>query len=118
MSVSTVKNVGKNKKIIGRFYANWCGHCQRMADDWNKLKNRLDSDFKEFSFFDIEHGDNMEKHKKDLEEHVKGGVNVNGFPTIFKVIDGNIEYFNHSVHTNGKTLYDKIRNFYLGNSSR
>jgi len=112
-SGSTVREVGENKKIIGRFYANWCGHCQRMAQDWKKVVQLLNDELKGFSYFNIEHGNNMEKHKKNLEQHVKGEVKVDGFPTIFKVIDGKIEYFDHAVHTNGKTLYDKIRNFYL-----
>lgn len=111
---SAVNEVGNNEQIIGRFYANWCGHCQRMAADWQKIEAKLKDTFKNYSYFNIEHGDNMEEHKKKLDDHIDGTVKVSGFPTIFKVINRKIEYFN-AANTPGNTFYKKLLNFYTEN---
>ena len=31
------------KILIGKVYANWCGHCQHLKPEWLKMKKELKS---------------------------------------------------------------------------
>lgn len=76
--------------IVGKVYANWCGHCQSLKPEWKRLKNIINS--KNVQFIEIEES---EKNKRqNFENKTKLALNVNGYPTIFK-IDANkhIEYY-------------------------
>ena len=35
------KGGNKNEIVVGKIYANWCGHCQNMADAWESMKKDL-----------------------------------------------------------------------------
>jgi len=74
--------------IVGRIYANWCGHCVQMKDMWNRLKK----DMKKkkggavvlLDIQDMEMGHKLPKLNKTYFQkgnHV--GVKSSGFPTIF-----------------------------------
>jgi thiol-disulfide isomerase/thioredoxin len=83
----------KPKIIIGLIHANWCGHCQALKPVWQEMKQDLNDDF---DIQEIEDSDkNKEEKKSKLNEKIKGGkeIQANGFPTIFKIVDGEIQYF-------------------------
>jgi len=46
--------------------------------------------------FEVEDADTMKDNKiKKINKKVNGGeLQVNGFPTLFKIVGGNIEYYN------------------------
>ena len=31
----------KKKIIIGKIYADWCGHCNMLKPEWEKMKNMI-----------------------------------------------------------------------------
>lgn len=68
--------------IIVFFYAEWCGHCKAMKDDWKKFIQKAPSNL---NIAEIE-----SEHIKKLETDPK----VRGFPTIKYYNKGNEEEFN------------------------
>jgi thiol-disulfide isomerase/thioredoxin len=84
--------------VIGLIYADWCGHCQALKPEWDMFKKNLNMDKKLASkcgIFEVEDGDTLKDIKiKNISKKVKGGeVHVDGFPTLFKIVGGNIEYY-------------------------
>lgn len=101
----SVKKIPKSKTIRAKptpiepeetvvlIYANWCPHCQSMKPEWNEMKSRLgpmietieieDSDFdKEMKLYTIE---NQKLNGKTID--------VRGYPTMFKIHNGHIDYY-------------------------
>lgn len=94
----TKKRHSAKPVIIGLIYANWCGHCQALKPEWNTFKKNLKMDKKLASkcgIFEVEDSDSMKDIKiKKLNKKLRGGeVSVDGFPTLFKIFGGNIEYY-------------------------
>jgi thiol-disulfide isomerase/thioredoxin len=76
------RTLNKNKQIIGKIYANWCGHCKALKVEWPKFKNLVES--KGISHIDFVEMEESEKNKIDAfkREH---GIEVSGYPTIFRM---------------------------------
>lgn len=78
--------------IVGKVYANWCGHCQDLIPKWAALKDNMSNsnvEFVEFEEADVDGRNAFEATHKPIE--------VNGYPTIFKIKpDGPVEYYNGS----------------------
>jgi len=107
--LSTIPN---DEIVIGKIYANWCGHCQNMGDGFKQVGNIVISKYRSDS--NKKHtgkssggGKNIklleiEESKKDeiiteLNRRYFGGadkVKCNGYPTVFMISGGNIEYYN------------------------
>ena len=64
-----------NKKLV-LVYADWCGHCQKMKPDWDKLENEFPDKCVSYNSDSPEGKDMFKKH------------NLSGYPAIF-YIDGN-----------------------------
>jgi len=101
----------KNTVVVGKIYANWCGHCQNMADDWNALKNDLAKRGGAFEFSEIEqtHESTLlpavnEKYLKKSPEKVSL---QGGYPTVFKIKGGKLSYFE------GNRTFEEMRNWFL-----
>jgi protein disulfide-isomerase A6 len=83
------------KIILGKVYANWCGHCQNLKPEWSKMKKDLQSKIDKncsIEFVEIEESEiaKMDRFKKRFPH-----LNVNGYPTIFKNTGGDeLEYYN------------------------
>ena len=76
--------------IVGKVYAKWCGHCQHLKPEWKKLKNMVPKD--RVQFIEIEETESSKR--ANFEKKIKTVLNVNGFPTIFKVKFGTpVEYY-------------------------
>lgn len=60
-----------------KFFAPWCGHCKAMAEDWEKLAQKLD----DVKIAEVDCTQESSKSVCQTEE-------VSGFPTIFLYKDG------------------------------
>ena len=54
------------------FYANWCGHCNKMKDEWNKFENEYNG----------KNGIKVIKIENEEDKSLMKLHGVNGFPTI------------------------------------
>ena len=90
----TKKNASST--IVGVVHAHWCGHCQELMPKWKLFKNELKHN-KNITVLDIEDGDPRKDHKlsrlnvKINDKSVR--IQANGFPTIFKIQHGHLEYY-------------------------
>jgi len=76
-------------------HANWCGHCQTLMPEWNKMKDLL-KDNKNVAVHEIEAGDANKEQKLDdfSKKHNRGEkVSVKGFPTIVRFENGEMTEF-------------------------
>jgi hypothetical protein len=97
----------KNTLIVGKIYADWCGHCVALMPEWKKLKEMMKQkriDNTNIIFKEI--GDTKENKKKGIAvDALIANFNKNnranlepikidgGFPTIFKIYNGKLEYY-------------------------
>jgi thiol-disulfide isomerase/thioredoxin len=96
---SRKKNI-KGPVIIGLVYANWCGHCQSLKPEWETMKQNMMSSPSyrngSYKFIEIEDSDNAKDAKiSNINSSLRGGSKLmaNGYPTIFKVHGGKLDYF-------------------------
>ena len=92
----TKKKQGK-PIIVGLIHANWCGHCQTLMPVWDQMVKLIKGN-KIFHIVKIESSD---ADKDARMAHINSKLSAsspkleaNGFPTIFKVKNGNLEYYN------------------------
>jgi thiol-disulfide isomerase/thioredoxin len=119
------KNYKKNKKnrtykkkptkqtnvIVGKIYADWCGYCQMMQDDWDNLKRDLGENKKIEFVDDIEQKNEADSVNAVNEKYLKKSPLKlslqGGYPTIFKIKNGKLSYFN------GERTYDAMKKWFL-----
>lgn len=79
----------QKKIIIGKIYANWCGHCQQLKPEWQKMKTAIP--IKQYEIIEIEESEvpRLDEFKQRFPL-----LEVSGYPTIFKIHPNNrIEYY-------------------------
>lgn len=77
------KKTEKEPIVVVLFFAHWCGHCQAMYPEWEKLRKEYENN-DDFILKEIEHG-NIELEKPLLEkEYGMSPIQVQGFPTLAK----------------------------------
>ena len=94
---NTTKNhkQSNNKIVIGKIYADWCGACKQLQGNWSEMKTTINNENTNmFEFSEIE-----EKVMKPEIAKINKKYNVNlelqgGYPTIFKIANGKLEYYN------------------------
>ncbi|XP_011159540.1 thioredoxin domain-containing protein 5 homolog [Solenopsis invicta] len=71
------KHVSSGHHFV-KFYAPWCGHCQKLAPTWDELANSLRND------------DVVSISKIDCTQHrsVCGQFDIKGYPTLLWIEDG------------------------------
>lgn len=71
------KHVSSGHHFV-KFYAPWCGHCQKLAPTWEELANSLRND------------DSVSISKIDCTQHrwVCGQFDIKGYPTLLWIEDG------------------------------
>jgi protein disulfide-isomerase A6 len=98
------------KIIVGKIYAEWCGHCQNLHPEWLKMKKELKMLAKKKQYV-IEYVE-IEEIETDKMNDFKTrfpGLTVNGYPTIFKNTSGNqLEYYG------GDRSASKMKDWVLG----
>ena len=102
---------GRSKTVVGKIYANWCGYCQMMQNDWEKMKADL-AKGGSFEILDIEQKNEAEHVNAVNEKYLKNSLTKvalqGGYPTVFKIKNGNLSYFN------GERTYDAMKKWCLG----
>ena len=97
----------RNTLIIGKIYADWCGHCIALVPEWKKMKQMVyHKRFNNTNVIFKELGDTKENKKRGIKvdsliakfnkDNRKGQEPVKidgGFPTIFKIYNGKLEYY-------------------------
>jgi thiol-disulfide isomerase/thioredoxin len=76
---------------VCKIYANWCGHCQDLKPVWAELKNVLSAN-KNITMIEIEESEMKEKMGA-LKNICKQDIDVAGFPTIVKICNKKVEYY-------------------------
>ena len=92
------KNTMKNNHdegepiTIGLIFAKWCGHCQSLKPEWEKMKEKLDGKHKiiEIDDDDADKNEIIDNINKSLHQDK---LEANGFPTIFKTHRRRLEYY-------------------------
>lgn len=88
----------KDTIVVGKIYAEWCGHCQMLEPEWVKMKDNLKNSNIKCEFYEIEetNEDNgtQDVNNKYLKNSNKKLALQGGYPTIFKIVDGKLEYYN------------------------
>jgi thiol-disulfide isomerase/thioredoxin len=75
--------------IVGKVYADWCGHCQTLKPKWEQLKRILPKG--RVQTVEIEESET--EKRAEFETTHKKTINVSGYPTIFKIINNKIHYY-------------------------
>jgi thiol-disulfide isomerase/thioredoxin len=88
----TVRN-SKPAITVGLIYANWCTHCQHLKPEWKKMKKGMRG--MNCHYLEVEDADpNKDRKIADVNSRLKGEKLVaNGYPTIFRIKGGNLEYY-------------------------
>jgi thiol-disulfide isomerase/thioredoxin len=75
--------------IVGKVYANWCGHCTHLKPIWRKLKTV--SQNPNTQFVDFEESEN--EKRRQFEHNTGVSLEVNAYPTIFKIVNRKVHYY-------------------------
>ena len=78
-SLNNLNSKLKNKDFAMWFYANWCGHCKAMEQEWSKVEQSCKRK-----------NIGVVKVRDDFKDHIDGGLgkNVMGFPKIVMIRRG------------------------------
>jgi len=90
--------------VIGKIYADWCGHCTALKPEWAKMKQIIQTDLAKYlknitvEFAEIEQTDEAAKvaeiNRKFLHGFASSKVGLQGgYPTIFKIHEGKVHYY-------------------------
>ena len=89
----------KNTFVIGKIYADWCGHCTALAPKWNKLTKILRTKIpkRQLIISSIE-SENVENGLSTLNQQFLSNSDEKvavqgGYPTIFKIVSNKIHYY-------------------------
>ena len=85
----------KKQLIIGKVYANWCGHCQSLKPEWNRMEQDIQQlpRMNHVIFMKFEEG---EKDKLANFNAQHAGLQVSGYPTIFSYNGKGFNYYKGS----------------------
>jgi len=80
-----------SKTVVGKLYMNGCIHCDNLVEPWNQMKNKVGGK--------VVVADDIEASEKDKLDklNMQHGTNVDvqdGYPTIYKIVGGKVEYYN------------------------
>jgi thiol-disulfide isomerase/thioredoxin len=105
----------QKRRVVGKLYATWCGHCQTLEPEWQKMKANLVKMYKGgVEFVEIE-SENMERGLDKLNKTFKTKVKLQGgYPTMFKIERGKnkVEYFK------GNRVADELTKWSMGGKNK
>jgi thiol-disulfide isomerase/thioredoxin len=98
-----------SKTIVGKIYAGWCGHCQMLETPWNQMKADLGKKGGSFEFAEIEQKNEPMGVQKINDTYLKKSHTKlslqGGYPTLFKIKNGVLHYFNGNRTLNDMTKW-------------
>lgn len=81
--------------VAGLIYADWCGHCNALKPAWSQLKKHIHTTHE---IIEIESSEpTLDEQVSMINQRLKrdsDALVVRGFPTIFKVDNNNLSYYN------------------------
>ena len=83
------------RAVVGLVHANWCGHCQHLMPEWNKMENNIKNDPKlntKCNIVKIE-SEHVNNELPKYENMIKQKIPVEGYPTIFLIKGGQIQKY-------------------------
>jgi thiol-disulfide isomerase/thioredoxin len=95
--------VHKNTVVVGKIYANWCGHCTALKPKWEEMKTIIKRDLAKYlknvhvEFTEIEQTDErskVDKINKTWLSKSNEKLSASGYPTLFKIYNNQLEYYN------------------------
>lgn len=100
--------VNRERVLIGKVYANWCGHCITLKPEWAKMKKALKKMKANLEIVEIEESQKgkLKYYKKRIPQ-----LKADAYPTIFKYKGGSVEYFT------GERNAEQIQSWALGNQN-
>lgn len=101
-----------NTVVVGKVYADWCGHCQSLKPEWKKMKHHIHTKKGKLNVVFVEIEEKAIDHKlKQLEKKYGVKVDANGYPTLFKIENGKVDYYG------GNRESMEMSNWFLGGGS-
>jgi thiol-disulfide isomerase/thioredoxin len=82
--------INTKKIVIGKVYANWCGHCISLKPEWKKMKTHIQNNYRGIDFIEAE---SSQTNKLNMLQH-KYNITASGYPTLFKIKEGKVELYN------------------------
>ena len=105
-------NTKKPTLVIGKIHAKWCGHCTALVPEWNKMRSEIIKRFKDkyrLIFEEVEQTQEKDKLHKINKKHLANSNNKvevqGGYPTLFKIHNGKLEYHNGERHSKPMTKW-------------
>jgi thiol-disulfide isomerase/thioredoxin len=83
------------RAVVGLVHANWCGHCQHLMPEWNKMENNIKNDPKlntKCNIVKIE-SEHVNNELPKYENMINEKIPVEGYPTIFLIKNKRIEKY-------------------------
>ena len=101
---SAVHSSSPSIVVVGKIYADWCGHCQSLLPEWEKLDKNIQqrmakypNSHTKYVVVAIEQKQQDEGIRNVNETYLKNTGRTlalqGGFPTLFKITDGTLEYY-------------------------
>lgn len=101
---STAHSSSPSIVVVGKIYADWCGHCQSLLPEWKKLDENIQqrmakypNSHTKYVVVAIEQKQQDEGIRNVNETYLKNTGRTlalqGGFPTLFKITDGTLEYY-------------------------
>ena len=106
-----------SKIVIGKIYANWCGHCESMKDEWDVLEKKVDKNV--YIVLNTEESEIPNRideinqiYLKDSEEKLA----ASGYPTIYRIEQNKLRYYGGD--RTSDAMYDWFVNQKGGNEGK
>ena len=92
-TVKTAKPLPEPEDTVVFIYANWCPHCLDMKPNWYELKNQLGHTVETIEIEDSDFDKEMKLYTIENQKLNGKTIDVRGYPTMFKIHNGHIDYY-------------------------